>query len=144
MKLGYIIAAALLMAAIAGPVLSQESAQVVAAESANSFIKKRYKIHGDWAVSSDNGQTIIAFDDDFKTKGGPALKVYLSPKPIETLTGQTALADSLYLGVLKSNEGAQQYRIPDDIDISQYSSLIIQCEAYSVLWGGFDLPSGDS
>ena len=144
MKLGHICLAAVLIAGIAAPVLSQESAKSIAAEAANTFVKKRYTIHGDWAVRKEAGKTVIAFDENFKTKGGPDLKVFLSPKPVDTLTGQTALNEAVYLGVLKSNKGAQEYSVPADIDLSQYESLIIQCEAFSVLWGGFDLPAGDS
>ena len=144
MKLGYICLAAVLIVGIAAPVLSQDSVAPIKAATTDTFVKKRYTIHGDWTVKTDNGETVIAFDENFKTKGGPDLKVFLSPKPIDTLSGQTALNEALYLGVLKSNKGAQTYKVPADVDLSNFESLIIQCEAYSVLWGGFDLPSGDS
>ena len=132
-------------AAASAPVFSQSThgdktvmAQMNAATG--TFEKKRYTIHGNWSVLSKNGQTFVAFDEDFKTKGGPDLKVFLSPSPVSQVDGATALNDALYLGVLKSNKGAQTYAVPSDVDLSQYESLIIQCEAFSVLWGGFDLP----
>jgi hypothetical protein len=67
------------------------------------------------------------------------LKVYLSTLPIEDLTAATVNESSTRLSVLKSNKGAQSYTIPADIDLSEYQSVVIHCQAYTVLWGGFDL-----
>jgi len=30
----------------------------------------------------------------------------------------------------------QEYEIPAGIDIADFASLLVHCEAYSVLWGG--------
>jgi len=104
-----------------------------------SFVKKRYSIKGSAKVEMVEGQSQLVFSDDFKTKNGPDLKVYLSKLPIEELTAKTVNKSSIRLSVLKSNKGAQSYSIPDDIDLNDYQSVIIHCQAYSVLWGGFDL-----
>jgi len=104
-----------------------------------SFVKKRYSIKGSAKVEMVEGQSQLVFSDDFKTKNGPDLKVYLSKLPIEELTAKTVNKSSIRLSVLKSNKGAQSYSIPDDIDLNDYRSVIIHCQAYSVLWGGFDL-----
>ncbi len=140
MKLGHILLAALLTLGIAAPVFSKEDPKRVETVEPGEFVKKRYTIHGNWSVQGDT----ISFDESFKTKGGPDLKVFLSPKTISNVTGHTALDGALYLGVLKSNKGQQSYKIPAEIDLSQYESLLIQCEAFSVLWGGFDLPDSAS
>lgn len=103
------------------------------------FSKKRYTIQGQWTVETVDGETRIIFDETFQTKGGPDLKVYLSPLPIETLSGATAASGSVKLGVLKSNRGTQSYVLPKGVSLSDYKSLVIHCEAFSVLWGGFDL-----
>lgn len=104
-----------------------------------AFVKKRYSITGNWTIKTDGNQTLITFDDQFKTKGGPDLKLYLSPKDLNSLSSDTAEMGSVKIGVLKSNRGSQTYIVPDTIDLSDYKSLIIHCEAFSVLWGGFDL-----
>lgn len=110
-----------------------------------AFIKKRYRIKGGWEIATNrDGQTVIHFDDDFKTKGGPDLKVFLSQTPVEQLSGVTAINSAVKLSVLKSNRGRQSYIVPDDIDVADYSSVIIHCEAYSVLWGGFDIAATPS
>lgn len=104
------------------------------------FVKKRYSINGNWSVINIDGVTQIYFSEDFKTKGGPDLKVYLSEASIEELDSKTAANSAINIGVLKSKSGKQIYTIPDDVNLSDYKSLIIHCEAFSVLWGGFDLP----
>ena len=109
------------------------------APAASTFVKKRYNIKGTWEVSEQDEQTLIKFNDDFKTKGGPDLKLYLSSKTLSELESGDVEGTSVKLSVLKSNRGAQSYIIPEDINLSDYESVLIHCEAFSVLWGGFDL-----
>ena len=109
------------------------------APATSTFVKKRYNIKGTWNVTEQNGQKVIQFNDDFKTKGGPDLKLYLSSKSISELQSGDVESTSVKLSVLKSNQGAQSYIIPEDVNLSDYKSLVIHCEAFSVLWGGFDI-----
>lgn len=115
------------------------SSATQASQLDQSFVKKRYSIKGSWSVDQEDGLTVITFNDDFKTKGGPDLKVYLSSNSIEELDSGAVESSSKKISVLKSNRGAQSYIIPEDIDLTQYKSVIIHCEAFSVLWGGFNL-----
>ncbi len=109
-------------------------------EATSAFVKKRYSIKGDWTVMSDNGEETIKFSQEFKTKGGPDLKVYLSKLPMAELSKENAADNALSIGVLKSNKGEQLYTLADDVSLSDYKSVIIYCASFSVLWGGFDLP----
>jgi len=109
------------------------------ASAASTFVKKRYNIKGTWNVSEQDGQTLIKFDNDFKTKGGPDLKLYLSSKTLSELESGDVEETSLKLSVLKSNQGAQSYILPEEVNLSDYKSVVIHCEAFSVLWGGFNL-----
>ena len=84
----------------------------------------------------EDGKTIIRFSDDFKTKNGPDLKVFLSPQSVGDVTGQTALQGAVTLGRLKSNTGTQDYVVPKGVSLANFSSVLIHCEAFSVLWGG--------
>ena len=104
-----------------------------------TFEKTSFKIKGDWQIVEENGQTIFRLSDDFKTKNGPDLKLFLSPKAVGDVTGTTAVNNAVRLGVLKSNKGSQDYVIPADIDLSQFGSILIHCEAYAKLWGGANL-----
>lgn len=109
------------------------------ANTSASFVKKRYNIKGTWNVTEKDGQKVIEFNDDFKTKGGPDLKIYLSSNAISDLNSGDVEGTSLKLSVLKSNKGAQSYIIPAEVNLSDYKSVVIHCEAFSVLWGGFDI-----
>ena len=103
------------------------------------FVKKRYTIHGTAKVETVDGKYQLVFSEDFKTKNGPDLKIYLSKLPLAALSAQDVDESAVRLSVLKSHQGAQAYTIPEDINLDDYESVVIQCEAYTVLWGGFDL-----
>ena len=113
-------------------------AMVKTAQS-GSFEKSTFKIKGDWQIVKENGQTIFRLSEDFKTKNGPDLKLFLSPKAVGDVTGTTATNNAVKLSVLRSNKGSQDYVIPANVDLSQFSSILIHCEAYSKLWGGANL-----
>lgn len=117
-----------------------ETAASATAMTTNPFVKKRYSIKGEWSVVEVDGETQIRFSDKFKTKGGPDLKVFLTKSPIDNLDSETAAKGAVSIGVLKSKSGGQIYTLPDGVELSDYESVIIHCEAFSVLWGGFDLP----
>lgn len=104
-----------------------------------TFEKTSFKIKGSWQIVEENGQTIFRLSDDFKTKNGPDLKLFLSPKSVGDVTGKTAVNNAVKLSVLKSNKGTQDYVIPADVDLSQFKSILVHCEAYEKLWGGANL-----
>jgi len=101
-----------------------------------NFIKKKKSIKGGWSVVQENGQTIIRFAGDFKTKNGPDLKIFLSPQTIQAVNGKTATAGSVNLGKLKSTNGTQDYLVPAGVNLANFNSVLVHCEAYSILWGG--------
>lgn len=103
------------------------------------FVKKRYNIEGSAKIETVDGESRLVFSDDFKTKNGPDLKVYISKKPLAALSAQDVDTSAVRLSVLKSNQGAQSYILPAGLNLDEYESIVIQCEAYTVLWGGFDL-----
>jgi hypothetical protein len=109
------------------------------ADSEGTWVNKQYKIKGAWEIENRDGQTIIRFKDGFKTKGGPDLKVFLSKKDIKDVNGKNATSDSVFISKLKSKKGNQEYVLPAGIDINDYASLLIHCEAFSVLWGGANI-----
>lgn len=132
------------LGASSGPLVTTafaQETQTVAAQAvdtATPFTKKKYRIKGAWSLIQRDGQSLIQFSDDFKTKNGPDLKIFLSPQSINDVTGKTALNGALNLGALKSNKGAQEYIVPAGTDLSRFNSVLVHCEAYSILWGGGD------
>lgn len=105
----------------------------------HGFTKKKYKISGDVKIIKKDGQTIIRLSDDFRTKSGPDLKLFLSPQNVDSATGANATQGAVKLSVLKSNRGSQDYVVPAGVDLAAFNSLLIHCEAFSVLWGGADI-----
>jgi hypothetical protein len=69
--------------------------------------------------------------EDFRSTNGPDLYVYLS-----TDKGNS---DFVNLGRLKGNVGNQNYEIPQGTDLSKYDTVLIWCQAFSVLFGSSEL-----
>lgn len=133
------IAALLGIALLVAP-LSQSPAQSPAETLAGgTWINKSYDIHGSWKIVARDDARYIVFDEDFKTRRGPDLKVYLSTRSVAEVSDKTVAASSIEIAPLQSRKGAQEYEIPEDLDLADYRSLLIHCKKYSHLWGGGDL-----
>ncbi len=100
------------------------------------WVKKSYRIKGEWEIISRDNTRFIVFNEDFKTKRGPDLKIYLSKMPIADIEDDDVEPSSIKIAELKSNKGPQEYALPADIDLDEYQSMLIHCEAYTHLWGG--------
>jgi hypothetical protein len=116
-----------------------EQVMVKTSATQGSFTERTYGIKGDWQILQVDGQTIFRLSDDFRTKRGPDLKLFLSPSTLDSVTGVTATQDAIRLGELKSNKGTQDYIIPEGTDLSRFNSILIHCEAFSKLWGGTNI-----
>jgi len=123
---------------VSAPGLVEATTPPIAIEN-QTFFKKKYRIKGSWSLVNRDDKSFIVFSDDFKTKNGPDLKIFLSPTSADDVKGKNAIDGSLNIGVLKSNKGAQEYEIPAGTDLSQFSTVLVHCEAYSILWGGGSL-----
>ncbi len=71
--------------------------------------------------------------ENFKATNGPDLYVYLST--------DNSASDFVNLGRLKGNIGNQNYDIPEGTDFSKYHTVLIWCQAFSVLFGSAKLES---
>jgi Electron transfer DM13 len=68
---------------------------------------------------------------DFEVDNGPDLRVYLVAGGARS---EDEVEDFVDLGGLKGNRGNQQYAIPDDVDVARYSTVVVWCRAFSVLF----------
>jgi hypothetical protein len=76
------------------------------------------------------------------TSDGPDLKVWLSDQPvIDGVDGWGVFDDGLYaeLGDLKGNRGNQNYPIPADVDIADFTAVSIWCARFAVSFGAAEL-----
>lgn len=69
--------------------------------------------------------------ENFKTINGPDLYVYLS-KDLQA-------KDFISLGKLKATEGNINYAVPENINIQDYSYVIVWCKAFGVLFNSADI-----
>ena len=68
----------------------------------------------------------------FATDNGPDLRLYLVAGPAH---GEDEVRDHVDLGALKGNRGDQQYDLPAGLDLERYSTVVVWCRAFSVLFG---------
>ena len=104
-----------------------------------SWTNRGYDIAGEWQIVEREGNRFIIFDNNFKTRSGPDLKVYLSKTRINQLDGSNVDQSSIKIGALQSSEGAQEYQIPNELILDSFKSVVIYCEKYAHLWGGSDI-----
>ena len=95
-----------------------------------SFIgRNNYNVVGDVELLFDpvsDTYTLVLLNN-FSSQSGPDLRVYLS-----TFGGVNA--DSASLGLLKSNNGSSSYTFSANDFNPSFSSVLIWCEAFSVLF----------
>lgn len=137
--IGAIVLSAMLSIMTIGAFTSGVANAATVEQDSGTWIKKSKRIKGGWTIEKRGDQHVISFSDKFKTSTGPDLKVFLSPQTIDTVTGKNATDGAVLVSALKNNKGSQEYVLPENIDVSQFNSLLIHCEAYSVLWGGSNI-----
>jgi hypothetical protein len=74
---------------------------------------------------------------DFTTSNGPDVHVVLAQSGDENL-GQNFVKGELNdveVGLLKANQGDQNYDLPDTADLSRYDAVVIYCERFHAVFG---------
>lgn len=82
--------------------------------------------------SLSTGGNLLRFED-LEVTNGPDLRVYLA-KSNEVNESSDLDEGFVDLGKLKGNRGDQNYEIPDDVDISEYNTVVIYCRAFRKLF----------
>ena len=78
-----------------------------------------------------DGSRILRLEN-FQVENGPDLYVYIVPLDSVPNTVGSEIAGSVSLGKLKGNVGDQNYEIPAGLDLSQFKSVVIWCQAFAV------------
>ena len=123
-------------------VQSQPAAEVAPTESARtvteqiilkgSFYNLAHLSSGEAAVYQLADSSRILRLQNFSVENGPDLYVYLVPiDPVPNASGSD-IPGYYSLGRLKGNSGDQNYELPADLDLSQYKSVVIWCQAFAV------------
>lgn len=109
------------------------------AADSKPWSNQEFKVKGNWSIEQRADGNYIVLDEAFKTRGAPDLKLFVSKTNYSDITGKNATSNADLVAKLKSNKGAQSYKIPSNINVSDYQSLIIHCEQYSKLWASTPL-----
>lgn len=79
----------------------------------------------------EDGSRVLRFED-FEVTNGPDLRVLLASG--SSPTSSEELGDYIELAGLKGNLGDQNYEIPPDVDLSLFSSVVIYCKPFHVVF----------
>jgi hypothetical protein len=72
--------------------------------------------------------------EDFQVTNGPDLYVYLSGHAAPRSGAHLHEGAAVNLGRLKGNIGSQNYELPADLDLATIKSVVIYCQAFSVVF----------
>lgn len=94
------------------------------------FQPRAHDVSGQALVIETSEETILRFED-FETINGPQLKIYLS--------SDLGVSDAVDLGDIKATKGNVNYQIPEGVDLSVYSNVLVWCEPFKVLFSYAEL-----
>lgn len=119
--------------------LSAEAQTAVLASGAFRDADAVHKGSGDVSLFRGADGTVTLRMTDFSGTNGPDLKVWLVEA--ENIQASADVTNSTYLslGPLKGTDGDQNYTVPADADVGRFNSVVIWCEAFSVLFSAADL-----
>jgi len=120
-----------------GGIIQPAEAQVTAtAISTGQFqnASPRYQSAGSATLAETSDGDIVLQFNDFSVTPGPDLEVWLVAADAPGTSAAVLASEWVSLGVLQSPDGAQTYLIPEDVDVSDYGSVVIWCEDFSVLF----------
>ena len=103
--------------------------------ASGQFESRDHPSSGLATVITDGDRTFLRFEDDFATDNGPDLNVYLTTADADADAGDFGAGGQFVdLGDLKGNIGSQNYEIPTDVDLDRYSTVVIWCVRFGVVF----------
>lgn len=109
--------------------------------SGRDWTRKSNRIRGHWEIARDDRGYVLRVASDFDTRNAPDLKFVLSPHSTRAAKNDNALRGGTVIAKLRSNKGAQTYRLPSGVNPADFSSLLIHCEQFTKLWGAAPIES---
>lgn len=112
----------------------EESPEIVSTSTAplkptkSTWVSREHKTTGEVLLTRDEaGKTYVRFEN-LNTSNGPDLKVYIA----KSLSENGTPSNFVNLGDLTANKGNANYEVPANIDIAEYSYVVIWCKRFSV------------
>jgi hypothetical protein len=117
---------------------AQESAQAV---EAGMFHGKVHKTSGRATIYKEASGQLVLRLTSFKTSNGPDVHVVLiaAKDADDDANFLKSSTEKLELGVLKGNEGDQNYTIPAGTDQDKFQTVSIYCERFNANFGAAPL-----
>jgi hypothetical protein len=121
--------------AIAPSIVKAEAVAKATELVAGSFVtvEQDHPTTGSAHIIEENGQRYLELSEGFSTATGPA--VYVTLHKDSSVGVNLDEGDYVTLAPLQSFSGAQRYAISDDIDVSDFNSVVIWCEEFNVTFG---------
>ena len=119
----------------AGAAASEEMARAVALKSGQFQDADRFH-KGSGAATLyrlQDGSALLRLEE-FRVTNGPELHVILTSHPAPSGRDEVHSGDYLDLGKLKGNIGNQNYPLPAAADPSAFSSVVIYCKPFHVIF----------
>ena len=134
------LAAVLAVAALAGCDSGRPSDPDPLVLATGTFVDKGGQMtSGAYRIERASGDLRLVLDEAFRTDDGPDLHVVLSPHAVADAGNANATVGGLIVARLMAEEGAQTYRLPDDVDVTDYRSVLVHCVQYRHLFGAAPL-----
>ena len=89
------------------------------------FKPRAHDVKGNALLIEKDGRKIVRFED-FDTINGPDLRIYLS--------SDLSNDDFIELSKIKATKGSVNYEVPEGVDTSKYSKVLVWCKAFGVLF----------
>jgi hypothetical protein len=122
----------------AAPIAANDSAQPA---FTGLLTSKLHETKGRATVYKAADGTMSLRLTDFSTSNGPDVHVVLAangdPALKNTVPGQAL--QSIEVGMLKGNQGDQEYSLPPHIDLTQYDTVVIYCVRFRAVFGSAKL-----
>ena len=117
-----------------------ETTATSAVSRSGAFASGEHATQGAVTLVSEAGTQTLTFDDAFATSSGPDLVVVLHRSATvlaDTTPPAYPLVESDYvvLAPLATTNGTQEYTIPADVNIEEYQSVAIWCQAFNATFG---------
>lgn len=109
------------------------------------FVSVSNPTSGQATLSTEGDKNILELDDNFKTDGGPDLRIVFHKAPdLSSIAAPPNFgidaADYIVIEKLKSTSGKQVYEIPKDTKLSSFKSVAVWCAKMNKTYGFATLP----
>ena len=105
-----------------------------------NFHNLTYEMKGSYSIYIDNGEMYLELSDDFQTSPGPDLFFTLSKSAFQSIDRNDIIGQMIITERVENPSAGQKFKLDiSESELKEYSSLVLLCKAFSVLWGSAKL-----